>query len=133
MNMVNSAYGVMHLCSRIDRLTEKQKQLMLEGIAYYRSLAAIKENAIPVMPNGFSRCDDEIVFTGLRTEDKLYLSVYNLSQREKTIEQDLSKYGVKAVELTYPKQAKNNYELQAGAFRLELQPHTARSFEFELR
>ncbi len=133
MNVINSLYGVMHLCSRIDRLTEKQKSLLAEGVAYYRELAEIKEKAVPVIPNGFTLCGDEIVFTGLKTEEKLYLSVYNLSDESKNVEQGLSKYGVETVMLTYPKQANNAYDLQDGVFTCQLKPLTARSFEFTIK
>ena len=130
MNVINALYGVMHLCSRIDRLTEHQKALLAEGIAYYRQLGKIKAEWIPVMPTGFAKIDDSIVFTGGKTREKLYLSVYNLSNENKTAQVDLQKYGVKAVKLVYPKCADNGYGLKNGTFSVTIQGMTARAFEF---
>ena len=93
-NVINSLYGVMHLCSKIDALTERQKNLLKEGIEYYKSLAKIKPKAMAIMPCGFASIDDEIVFTGLKYAGKLYMSVYNLSDKEVEVVQDFSKYKV---------------------------------------
>ena len=132
MNVINSLYGVMHLCSRIDRLTEKQKSLLAEGIAYYRTLGKIKSEYVPVLPTGFAKMNDEIVFTGGKTQEKLYLSAYNLSNEPKTAQVDLTKYGVKDVTLIYPKCAENHYELKNGTFSVVLSGMTARAFEFTI-
>ncbi len=133
MNVINSLYGVMHLCSKIDVLTKRQKALLKEGMEYYRSLAKIKKDAIPVMPDGFTRFDEETVFTGMRTKNKLYLSIYNISSEKCTIKKDLSKYGIENVFLTYPSQSNNEYSLKDGCFTLELNPMSARAFEFSLK
>lgn len=131
-NVINILYGVIHLCSKIDVLTHNQKALLREGLAYYRSLAKVKIRAYPVFPKGFARCDDEIIFTGFKTDDRLYLSVYNMSGSDMVIEQDLSRYGVSDVKLTYPKKADNVYTLQNGKFKCEMKTITARAFEFRL-
>ena len=133
MNVINSLYGVMHLCSKIDVLTKRQKALLKEGMQYYRSLAKIKKDVIPVMPNGFTQFDSETVFTGMKTKDKLYLSIYNLSTEKRTVKKDLSKYGIENVFLAYPSQSNNEYSLKDGCFTLELNPMSARAFEFSLK
>ena len=132
MNVINSLYGVMHLCSRIDRLTAEQKKLLAEGIGYYRELGKIKTEFVPVLPNGFARIDDAIVFTGGKTKEKLYISVYNLAKESKVAIVDLSKYGVKNASLVYPKSAMNAYSLENGVFSVTLDSMTARAFEFEI-
>ena len=123
----------MHLCSKIDVLTDSNKAILDEGIAYYRALSKVKNRAIPVMPRGFVRCDENIVFTGFKTKEKLYLSVYNMSNEKVTVEQDLTKYGVIDVKMAYPQKAENLIELKDGIFRCEMQSMTARAFEFELK
>ncbi len=134
MNMVNSFYGVMHLGSRIDRLNDEQKALVREGVAYYRSLAKVKTKAYPIMPKGFTTLGEEFVCTGLRTEEKIYLSIYNLSLKEdKTVELDLSKYGVQSGKLVYPRRATNAYRVENGKLICPLQAMTARSFEFDIK
>lgn len=130
-NVINSLYGVMHLCSKIDVLTEKQKMLIKEGIKYYKSLAKIKTKATAIMPCGFASIDDEILFTGLKYEGKLYISVYNISDKEVEVVQDFSKYNVGTAELMYPKAATNEYTLKDGVFRCMLKAKTARAFEME--
>ena len=104
-----------------------------EGMQYYRSLAKIKKDVIPVMPNGFTQFDSETVFTGMKTKDKLYLSIYNLSTEKRTVKKDLSKYGIENVFLAYPSQSNNEYSLKDGCFTLQLKPMSARAFEFSLK
>ena len=132
MNVINSLYGVMHLCSRIDRLTAEQKELLAEGISYYRELGKIKTEFIPVQPNGFAKIDDDIVFTGGKTKEKLYISVYNLAKESRVAVVNLSKYKVKSVSLVYPKSSMNEYSLENGKFSVVLDGMTARAFEFEI-
>lgn len=131
MNGINSFYGVMHLCSRLDKLTERQKALEEEAIAYYRSLSSFKDKALPIFPKGFTRFDDEIVLTGLKHDGKVYMSVYNLSNEEREITQDMQKYGVTKAKLIYPKAADNAYGVKDGALRCTLKGMTARTFELE--
>ncbi len=132
MNMINSFFGVMHLCSKMEVLNERQRALVKEGIIYYRSLANVRKTAIPVLPNGFCRYDDKTMSFGLKTDEKLYLSVYNLSEESQKAECDLSKYGVKSVELVFPKHAKNEYALNEGKFNCSLASLSARTFEFNI-
>ena len=83
------------------------------------------------MPRGFASLDDEIVFTGLKHNGKLYVSVYNLSNQDLTITQDFSKYNVKDAQLAYPKSAINEYAFTNGIFTCMLKAKTARAFELE--
>lgn len=133
MNVINSLYGVMHLSSRLGYLTKEQKKLLLEGIKYYKQLAAVKKKLVPVFPNGFACTDDEIVYVALRGASTLYLSVFNLSDADRKTEIDLARYGVKSVRLAYPAGAGNKYGLENSFFRCTLKPKSARSFEFGTR
>ena len=133
INVINALYGVMHLSSKIDVLSEKQNALLAEGLSYYRELARIKSSAIPVFPKGFAYYDDEIVFTGFKTKERLYLSVYNMSSKDICVEQDLAKYNPVDVKLVYPSAATNTYSLKNGMLSCEMKTMTARAFEFKLR
>ena len=133
MNAVNSFYGVMHLSSRLNHLSEEQKELVREGVDYYLSLAPVKARAVPIMPDGLGAYGNRFVCFGLKTDKKLYLAVYNLSLKPHTVTKNLSKYGVKSACLVFPEQAVNNYELSAdGRFSVELSPRSARAFEFDI-
>lgn len=131
-NAVNSFYGVMHLASRLQHLSSDRLDLVKEGNDYYKRLSKIKRKAYPVFVNGFSNVNDQVVFTALTDENKLYLSVYNVSKESKTVKLSLERYNVKNVRLAYPKKATNYYSLENGNFECEMTPLSARSFEFEL-
>lgn len=130
-NTINSLFGVMHLCSQLENVDAELREIIKEGVKYYKELAKIKETAIPVMPNGFSSYDDEVLFAGLKTENKLYLSVYNVGG-DCEIKRDFSKYNVKNVKISYPSFAVNEYSLKDGVLSLSMQEKTARVLEFEL-
>ncbi len=132
MNAVNSFYAVMHLSSRLQFLSSEHKALVKEGIDYYRSLVEVKKKAIPVYPNGFTNLDDNVIVTGIKTKEKLYLSVYNMYEKPAVISQDLSKYGVKKATLAFPKSATNKYSLKNGVLTVEMNSVSARTFEFDL-
>ncbi len=78
MNMINTFLGRLHLASHIDLMTDGQKALVKEGVAYYNRLAEIKSKAVPCFPLGFAYEGQEIVSGGLKTDDTLYLAVWNL-------------------------------------------------------
>ena len=130
INVINSLYFCMHLSTKMDCLTEQQKTLLDEGIAYYKQLAAVKTKALPVFPKGLLAFDDETPVFGLKADGKLYLAVYNVSTKVREITLDLRKYNVKSCTLAYPKAAKTAYGLDGNVFKCELQGKTARAFEF---
>ncbi len=132
MNVINSLYGVMHLSSRLEFLNDAQKKLLKEGIAYYRSLAKVKNSLVPIFPHGITLSDAETFTVALRSESKIYMSVYNVSSETRAIKENLKKYGVKDVKLVYPSKADNEYSLSDGEFSCILKSNTARSFEFTL-
>ncbi len=78
MTMVNSLLGRMHLASRLDKLPEDQKELVREGIAYYKAIAEAKKRALPYFPEGFARLGQDHIASGLVDGDKIYLAVWYL-------------------------------------------------------
>ena len=131
-NAVNSLFGVMHLSSKLDLVPNELKELIREGTRYYKQLAQIKDKAIPVMPRGFTSYDDKTVLTGLKTDDKLYLAVYNLDENAATVTQDLNRYRVKSAKITFPSFAENDYSLVGGVLNIKMDGKTARVLEFDI-
>ncbi len=130
-NVVNALYRVMHLASKLEHLTPRQEELLKEGIAYYRSLAEVKKTALPIMPNGFTSFGDEVVYVAMKSDKKIYLCVYNLSERAMTIAKDFSEYKITKARLAYPQKAKNACKVWKGVFQCDLKAGTARAFELE--
>ncbi len=133
MNAVNSLYGVMHLSSRLDKISDRQRELVLEGNEYYRSLAEVKKKAVPVYPSGFTMLDDQVVYVAMKTDEKLYLSVYNLSDKTVEVTKNLSRYKVNHANIAYPRSVNVKYNLWKGVFVCEMPPMSARAFEFTLK
>lgn len=106
MNMINSIFGRMHLASDLRKLTEKQFELVKEGIRYHDKLCSVKKTALPIFPNGLAKFGDEFACVGLKTEEKTYLAVWKLGG-EKLNEEIVLEKEIKGVSVAYPK----NYPL----------------------
>ena len=52
--------------------------MVKEGIEYYNSLKDIKSIAVPYMPLGFTGFGKKLIASGLLTDKRLYLAVWNL-------------------------------------------------------
>jgi alpha-galactosidase len=131
-NTINSLFGVMHLSSKLDLVNDELREIIREGGKYYKELAKIKETAIPVMPCGFTSYDAKVVFAGLKTKEKLYLSVFNVSESKQTVKQDLSKYGVKNAKISFPSFAENKFSVKNGVLEIEMDGETARMLELDV-
>ncbi len=129
MNVINSLYSVMHLASKLEYLTDKQSKLLKEGIEYYRKLAPIKKEAVAIMPNGFTQYGDEVVYVAMQHGKKIYLCVYNLSDRDMTVAKNFSDYKISKAKLVYPANANNEYKIWNGVFQCQLKAGSARAFE----
>lgn len=84
MNMINAFLGRLHLAGRVGKLNEQGQRLVRAGIAYMRKLAQIKSHALPYFPIGFTDFNANFAASGLKTEDTLYLAVWNM-QGEKEV------------------------------------------------
>lgn len=78
INMVNAMLGRIHLASRVWLLPVDRLSLVKEGIDYYKSLAAVKKIAKPYLPIGFNEFGQKHIAAGIKTDDKIYLAVWNL-------------------------------------------------------
>lgn len=80
LNMVNSFLGRMHLASHLERLSDKQLELVKQGIDCYNSLTEFKKTALPYFPIGFTSFGEKQVVAGLKSGKKLYLAVWILGE-----------------------------------------------------
>ena len=131
MNMINTFLGRMHLASHIDLLSDDKRALIKEGVEYYDSLTPVKKIARPFLPCGFASFGDEHVATGLKTENKAYLSVYNLGKPGEFSINVGKEY--KKATCAYPKSNDLKYSLKNGILTVEfIEAYQARFFELEI-
>lgn len=101
MNMVNAMLGRIHLASRIDKLSNAKKDLIKEGICYYRTLNQVRKEGLPYYPLGFADFMSEIVASGYIYKGTIYLAVWNM-KKAKTVTIPLIGYEISGVKVGYP-------------------------------
>ncbi len=100
MNMVNSFLGRMHLASHLELLSDEKQALVKEGVSYFKELSKAKESSLPCFPIGFTNFGDKFVASGFKTDDTIYLAVWNLGQKgEKTVALDKN---ILSAKVAYP-------------------------------
>lgn len=133
MNMINTFLGRMHLASDITHLKNAQKELVKEGIKYYNSLTQDKKKALPYMPLGFTDFSQKLVASGLKTDKKIYLAVWNLSDENRTVNIPVRER-VKNITVGYPKNLPTNYSFENNSLTVRFSaPYSARFFEMETK
>jgi alpha-galactosidase len=133
MNMINSFLGRIHLASHLELLTKEQFSLVQEGVEYYNMLTADKKNAMPYFPLGFTRFGDDLVVSGLKTQDKVYLAVWNLVDTAKEINIPLGEQKVAGVQIAYPKKCSTTYTVSENVLSVSFESgKSARFFEVQL-
>ena len=131
VNMINSLLGRMHLASDVSKLTDKQKELVKEGVTYFKSIANDKKRSVPYFPLGFTDFSQQTVAAGFKTDKKLYLAVWNLGGENK-VEIPVSQ-GIKSVAVGYPKNIHLDYSFTETALTVRFsEPFQARFFEIEI-
>ena len=129
MNMINSFLGRMHLASHLELLSEEKFERVKEGVAYYKTFALAKKNACPYFPIGFTRFGETLVASGLETDEKIYLAVWNLGETPLDVEIPLGK-SVSSADLTYPKRKDTKYNVENETLKIHFeQGKIARFFE----
>lgn len=137
MNMINSFLGRMHLASHLELFDEHKLALVREGVDYYNSMVADKKNALPYLPVGFTKFGKKLVASGLKTDKKLYLAVWNLGG-EHDVEIPLTDIDPKSARIAYPAcDSENEYSLKYSLYSDKLsikftEDIQARMFEIEL-
>ncbi|MBQ9750519.1 MAG: alpha-galactosidase [Clostridia bacterium] len=137
MNMINSFLGRMHLASHLELFDEHKLALIREGVDYYNSMVADKKKALPYLPIGFTKFGKKLVASGLKTDKKLYLAVWNLGG-ERDVEIPLTDIAPKSARIAYPASNTGNeyslkYSLYADKLSIKFtEDIQARMFEIEL-
>lgn len=109
MNMCNAMLGRIHLASYINKLPNKQLDLIKEGIEYYKAIRKDKNKSLPIFPKGTALFGDKEVVGGIEYKDKYVLGVWNTSNKCKTVKVDLTKYNVSDVKVAYPSKLDTSY------------------------
>ena len=132
MNMINSFLGRMHLASHLELFDEHKLALVREGVSYYDSMVADKKKALPYLPLGFTKFGKKSVASGLKTDKKLYLAVWNLGGGRE-LEIPLSDISPKSAKIAYPASNSLEYKLEDGKLTLTFtEDYQARMLEIEL-
>lgn len=131
MNMINSFLGRMHLASHIDWLDEKNYNLVKTGVEYFKSLSPIKPKSTPYMPHGFSRFGQEVICSGLKHNNMIYLAVWNLGKSNK-VEINLD-VAIKNTKIAYPSDTDAKISIFKNKMHFDdFLPNTAVFMEIEL-
>jgi len=136
MNMCNSMLGRIHLASFINKLPENQKELIREGISYYKSIVEFKKQSVPVYPNGIARFFDKEVVGGIKNDNRIVLGVWNTSGKQRKVKVDLKKYNVEKVEVGYPTSLSTEFDFNKEKQILEVkfnEDYGARIFDIYLK
>ncbi len=132
MNMINSLLGRIHLASRIHLLDEEKRELIKEGIKVYDAITPDKLKASPYLPKGYANYGDTFVASGLKTENKVYLALWNL-KGERHIKLDLPEITVKNVKVIYPEKLETKFSFDEGSITIDFtEDIQARFFEIEI-
>ena len=132
MNMINSFLGRMHLASDVGLLNEEKTELLKEGIDYYNYLTPAKKVALPCFPLGFTDFHKKNAACGLKTENKVYLAVWNLGDNKPvTVNLDCP---IKSVTVGYPKKMKTDFSIEGNTLTVNFPcEYSARFFEIEIK
>ncbi len=131
INMVNSLLGRMHLASRVNLLNDTRKNLVKEGIDYFKYLSNKKVDGYPFFPFGFTEFGKENVACGIINKNVIYLGVWNLCG-DKTLEIPIQRKIV-SVKVGYPKTMETNYRFNEEKLFVDFScEYQARLFEIEV-
>lgn len=132
MNMMNSLLGRIHMASRIHLLDEEKQALIREGVDIYNKMTPDKLKAVPYLPKGYAQIDDTFVAVGLKTEEKVYLGVWNL-HGERHVELPLPEIKVQDVSVIYPQELETQYTFDSSSITIDFtEDEQARLFEIKL-
>lgn len=129
MNMVNAMLGRLHLASHVELLSERQKELVREGVDYIKKIAPAKKTAVPYFPNGFARFGDNSAASGIIAGDTLYLAVWNTGWKG-CVTIALPEFMAAQCKVAYPLSLPTEFSFRDGKLTVVLpQKYSARFFE----
>lgn len=104
-NVVNACLLRVHQSGNMSALTPQNRELVKEGLAYYKSIRRHIPQAIPFWPLGLHRQGDPWVCLGLRWGDKRYVAVWRTGGDQSTVLVPLGMAGLSArAACRYPRQ-----------------------------
>lgn len=132
LNMANAVLGRVHLASRIFLLDEQKQALIREGMEFYKRIIPDKLESVPYLPKGYNLFGDTLVATGLKTEKKVYLGVWNL-YGDKDVTIPLPEITAKNVTVAYPRSLPTDYTFTEASLTIHFtEDEQARIFEITL-
>ena len=104
-NMVTGILGNLYMSGRIDKCDELNADLIKEGVEFFKQNRDTLTTALPIWPCGtFTINQNGLFCTGLKSENKIILAVWNINAWDTTAVIDLSKYAGASAKVTvaYP-------------------------------
>lgn len=133
LNMINSLLGRIHLASRLFLLDEGKRALIREGIELYHRMTPDKLCAVPYLPMGYAAFGDTLLASGLRTQERVYLAVWNL-RGEREVRIPLPELQVRDVTVAYPTGLPTDFDCHDNLLTVRFTEDVqARLFEITLR
>lgn len=138
-NMVNAMLLRVHQSGHLNMLSQERKDLVKEGLDYYKTIRYHIKEAVPFWPLGLSQFEDEWVSLGLRAENKIYLAVWRRSGNKNQISLPLpvskeEKEGIQ-IRCAYPSYSTSQFAWNSRTDTLTVQlekENMARLFEITL-
>lgn len=138
-NMVNAMLLRVHQSGHLNMLSQERKDLVKEGLDYYKTIRYHIKEAVPCWPLGLSQFEDEWVSLGLRAENKIYLAVWRRSGNKNQISLPLpvskeEKEGIQ-IRCAYPSYSTSQFAWNSRTDTLTVQlekENMARLFEITL-
>lgn len=127
MNMVNAMLGRVHLASHVELLTEGQKEIVREGLACSKKIAAAKTRSVPWFPKKFARFGDKSAAGGFIADGMLYLAVWNTGGRG-SVSVDLASLSPQTCKVIYPLSLPTEFGLSAGKLTVKFPARYAARF-----
>lgn len=144
LTVVNSLLGRIHLSGRLDIMSQKQLEIVYDGMKVYRDIRKDIPNSLPFWPLGIAGWHDDWLALGLKARDSdgketgvCYLAVWRRGGPTSCalpVAQFKGKTGVK-VEFLYPNkmEAKGSWDESQSAVQVEVPETTcARLFKLQL-
>ena len=132
VNMVNALLGRIHLASRVNLLSEAKQALIHKGIECYNRMTADKLRSVPYLPIGYAQFGDTLVCSGIRTEKKLYLAVWNL-HGERHVEIPLPEISIRSAKVAYPVHMETRFSCDHNVLTVDFtNDEQARLFEMDI-
>jgi alpha-galactosidase len=131
MNMINAMLTRIHQSGHLAQISPEGFDMVAEGIAVYKQIRGDIPHALPVYPTGMPHFLDETFSFGLRCGDHLYLAVWNVSDKEASIDLPLDVPAIREATCIYPAALDTAYTFEGSRLRVTLQGRTARLFRVE--